>query len=95
MNYSRRPTTLGSPYVTIERPEGSNGIALVTFQRVPERKTTKARVRLDLLVDHAQPILDAMIADGATTMHIIPAQEWTTRVLTDSAGNEFCLIGPD
>ena len=95
LNYRRRPTSPDSPYVTIERPDGSDGIALVTFQRVPEPKATKARVHLDLFVDHAQPMFDAMIAAGATAVHTIPAQEWTTRVLTDPAGNEFCLIGPD
>jgi hypothetical protein len=36
-----------------------------------------------------------MIAAGATAVRTVPAQEWTTRVLTDPAGNEFCLIGPD
>jgi hypothetical protein len=69
-------------------------IAVATFQRVPGPKTTKARVHLDLLVDHAQPMFDAMVAAGATHLHTMPADEWTTRVLTDPAGNEFCLIGP-
>lgn len=81
--------------MTIERPDAGDGLALVTFQRVPEPKTTKARVHLDLFVDQPQPIFDAMIAAGATALHTIPAQEWTTRVLTDPAGNEFCLIGPE
>jgi hypothetical protein len=54
LNYRRRPSKPDQPYVTIERPEGSDGLALVTFQRVPEPKTTKARVHLDLFVDHAQ-----------------------------------------
>jgi hypothetical protein len=93
--YRRRPASPHSPYVTIERPDGSDGIELVTFQRVPEPKTTKARVHLDLFVDHAQPMLDAMVAAGATVLHTMPAGEWTTRVLTDPSGNEFCLIGPD
>ena len=95
LNYSRRPTGANSPYVTVERPDGSDGLALVTFQRVPEPKTAKARVHLDLFVDHAEPIFDAMVAAGAIAVHTTPADEWTTRVLRDPAGNEFCLIGPD
>jgi hypothetical protein len=95
LNYRRRPSRPDQPYVTIERPGSSDGLALVTFQRVPEPKTTKARVHLDLFVDHAQPILEAMIDAGATAVHTIPAGEWTTRVLQDPAGNEFCVIGPD
>jgi hypothetical protein len=95
LGYRRRPAGPDSPYVTIERPEGGDGLALVTFQRVPEPKTTKARVHLDLSVDHAQPVFDAMVAAGATPVSTTPAGEWTTRILTDPAGNEFCLIGPD
>ena len=95
LNYRRRPTRPDSPYVTIERPTAATGSHFVTFQRVPEPKTTKARVHLDLFVDHAQPMFDAMIAAGATAVHTIPAGEWTTRVLQDPAGNEFCVIGPD
>ena len=85
LNYTRRPTRADSPYVTVERPDGSDGLALVTFQRVPEPKTAKARVHLDLFVDHAQPMFDAMLAAGATTVHTTPAGEWTTRVLTGSS----------
>lgn len=89
------PTRPDSPYVTIERPDGSDGLAHVTFQRVPDAKTTKARLHLDLFVDNAQPIFEAMIAAGATALQTTPAGDWTTRVLQDPAGNEFCLIGPD
>jgi hypothetical protein len=95
LHYSRRPASPDSRYVTIERPDGSDGLASVTFQRVPEPKTTKARLHLDLFVDHAQPMVDAMVAAGATAMNTIPAGDWTTRVLQDPAGNEFCVIGPD
>lgn len=38
LNYSRRPTTPDSPYVTIERPDGSDGIALVTFSESRSRR---------------------------------------------------------
>jgi hypothetical protein len=95
LNYRRRPSKPDQPYVTIERPQTSDGLAHVTFQRVPEPKTTKARVHLDLFVDHAQPIVDAMLEAGATAVRTIPAGAWTTRVLQDPAGNELCLIGPD
>lgn len=95
LNYRRRASQPDSPYVTLERPEGSDGLAVVTFQRVPEPKTTKARVHLDLQVDHAQPMFDAMIEAGATAVETIPAGDWTTRIVQDPAGNEFCLIGPD
>ena len=95
LGYRRRPSKPDQPYVTLERPPDSDGPAVVAFQRVPEPKTTKARVHLDLLVDHAQPMFNAMLEAGATALDTTPAGEWTTRVLQDPAGNEFCVIGPD
>lgn len=95
LGYKRRPSRPDSPYITLERPAGNEGLAYVTFQRVPEAKVSKARMHLDLFVDHAQPTFDDMVSAGATTVQITEAGEWTTRVLQDPAGNEFCLIGPD
>jgi hypothetical protein len=95
LGYVRRPDGGSGPYVTIDRPGGADGPPHLTFQRVPEAKTTKVRTHLDLFVDHAAPIVAKMIAAGATSLAITEAGEWTTRVLQDPAGNEFCVIGPD
>ena len=95
LGYQRRPGKSGGPYVTLERPEGGSGPAQVAFQRVPEPKTSKARVHMDLFVEHARPIMEEMITAGARSLETIEAGEWTTRILQDPAGNEFCLIGPD
>ena len=96
LGYTRRPANAGSPYVTIERgPDGPDGPPLLTFQTVPEPRRTKARLHLDLFVDHARPLVDEMVAAGASTVARTEAGEWTTRVLQDPAGNEFCVIGPD
>ena len=35
------------------------------------------------------------LAAGASLVSRTEAGEWTTRVLQDPAGNEFCVIGPD
>jgi hypothetical protein len=96
LGYTRRPADAGSAYVTIERgPEGPDGPPLLTFQTVPEPKTSKARIHLDLFVDEAKPLVDEMQAGGASLLSRTDAGEWTTRVLQDPAGNEFCVIGPD
>jgi hypothetical protein len=95
LGYARRPNRGGEPYVTIDRPDGADGPPHVTFQRVPEAKTTKVRTHLDLFVEHAAPMVAEMVAAGATSLAITEAGEWTTRVLQDPAGNEFCVIGPD
>ena len=95
LGYVRRPGTPGGPYVTIDKPEGADGPPHLTFQRVPEPKVSKARAHLDLFVSHAGPMVDEMIAAGATTVAVTESGDWTTRVLQDPAGNEFCVIGPD
>jgi hypothetical protein len=95
LGYVRRPDGASGPYVTIDRPGGADGPPHLTFQRVPEAKTTKVRMHLDLFVDHAASIVATMIAAGATCLSTTEAGEWTTRVLLDPAGNEFCVIGPD
>jgi len=95
LGYTRRPGPSGTPYVTIERPAGVEGPPHVTFQQVPEAKASKARSHLDLFVDSAGAMVDEMVAAGASVLSIAPAGEWTTRVLQDPAGNEFCVIGPD
>jgi hypothetical protein len=96
LGYTRRPGSAAGPYVTIERgDQGTDGPPFVTFQTVPEPKTAKVRLHLDLFVDHARSLVDEMLAAGATSVSHTEAGEWTTRVLQDPAGNEFCVIGPD
>ena len=54
LGYAWRPGAPGGPYVTLERVDGCpDGPPVVTFQTVPEPKTSKARIHLDLFVDHA------------------------------------------
>jgi len=96
LGYARRPGAAGGPYVTLERGNGGlDGPPLLTFQTVPEPKTSKSRIHLDLFVEAAQPLVDEMRAAGASLLSRTEAGDWTTRVLQDPAGNEFCVIGPD
>ena len=95
LGYTRRPGANAGPYVMIERgDQGADGPPFVTFQTVPEPKSAKARLHLDLFVEHAGPLVDEMLAAGASVPRT-EAGEWTTRILQDPAGNEFCVIGPD
>jgi hypothetical protein len=96
LGYTRRFAAPGSPYVTIDRgDDGPDGPPFLTFQTVPEPKAAKVRLHLDLFVDHAGTYVEEMLAAGASSVSRTEAGEWTTRVLQDPAGNEFCVIGPD
>ena len=95
LGYRRRPSGADSPYVTIERPDGVDGPPHITFQRVPEPKDAKVRAHLDLFVDHAGAVVTEMIDAGATLVERTEAGEWTTRILQDPSGTEYCVIGPE
>jgi hypothetical protein len=73
----------------IRHPDGRR----VLFQSVPEPKTGKNRVHLDLRVgaDKLDEVRDRLVARGATFQHDGQQgpQKWVT--LTDPEGNEFCI----
>jgi predicted enzyme related to lactoylglutathione lyase len=70
-----------------------SGLPVLRFQRVPEAKTVKNRLHLDIEVDS----LDAAVA-RVQALGGRPAQErgtdfgWHFRIMADPEGNEFCLI---
>lgn len=64
----------------------------VLFQLVPEGKTVKNRLHLDIRAgDGRQLKIDELIAAGATWLHDgqVGPSVWTT--LADPEGNEFCV----
>jgi predicted enzyme related to lactoylglutathione lyase len=71
------------------------GSPLIAFQRVPEAKTTKNRLHLDVLVDDIERATTAAEALGATRIgerHHDAAGSF--QVLTDPEGNEWCVVSP-
>ncbi|WP_405146390.1 VOC family protein [Sphaerisporangium sp. NBC_01403] len=60
------------------------------FQLVPEPKTAKNRVHLDLACDDIDAELKRLIALGARV--VATEEHWI--VLADPENNEFCLHGP-
>jgi catechol 2,3-dioxygenase-like lactoylglutathione lyase family enzyme len=76
-------------YVFLERlsPQGPR----LAFQQVPEAKTVKNRVHLDLGAGDPEALIARAIGLGATRLadHDMPGIHWT--VLADPEGNEFCV----
>lgn len=64
------------------------------FIQVPEGKTVKNRVHLDLDADDVESEVTRVIALGATRIHDKDefGMHWTT--LADPEGNEFCIGSP-
>jgi len=63
------------------------------FQRVPEGKTSKNRVHLDIHVDedHKTPEAERLVALGAQIVDEHADRGPRTIVMRDPEGNEFCL----
>jgi Glyoxalase-like domain len=63
---------------------------ILFFQQVPEHKTTKNRVHLDVEAASRPAEVDRLVALGASVQ-----QEFEGRTLMqDPEGNEFCVTGP-
>jgi len=88
---------LGRPIAGIEEPYGTlsddaaaTGRLHVVVQRVPELKTAKTRVHLDIETDDIEAEVRRLEALGARRAE----DHGTWWVLRDPCGNEFCVFGP-
>ena len=68
-----------------------NGV-IVYLQLVPEEKTSKTRMHIDLTVPDVMAALAKVEAIGGTALadHVEPSESFA--VVADPDGNEFCLI---
>lgn len=83
--------------VVLEPPAGSReaGVAPdILFLRVPEDKTVKNRLHIDLRPDDQAAEVSRLEGLGATRTSVGQGQEATWVVLTDPDGNEFCVLRP-
>jgi hypothetical protein len=83
--------------VVIEPPEGSAECDVcpdLLFIRVPEDKTVKNRLHLDLRPDDQDAEVERVLSLGATRADVGQdgSESWT--VLADIEGNEFCILRP-
>jgi len=77
-------------YVDLGATDGS---PVIRFQRVPEPKTVKNRLHLDIEVrDLTQAIERAESLGGSTVRETTTEYGWDYQVMADPEGNEFCLI---
>lgn len=76
---------------------GRDGAPGICFQRVPEPKTVKNRVHLDIVVTDLE-VATARIEElgGRRRGQHRDYHEngWRWRVMADPEGNEFCLVPP-
>ncbi|MEE6312064.1 VOC family protein [Plantactinospora veratri] len=77
----------------IRHPEGVERAPRVLFQLVPEPKTVKNRMHLDVRtgVDDLAPVVEALVARGAKFLHDGRQGPFRWVTLADPEGNEFCV----
>jgi predicted enzyme related to lactoylglutathione lyase len=83
--------------VVLEPPSGSpeDGVAPdLLFLRVPEAKTVKNRLHLDLRPDDQAQEVARIEALGARRVSVGQGDDATWVVLADPEGNEFCVLRP-
>lgn len=81
--------------VVLEPPAGSpeDGVAPdLLFLRVPEAKSIKNRLHIDLRPDDQDAEVARIEGLGATRVDIGQGDEVTWVVLADPEGNEFCVL---
>ncbi|MEW2412786.1 VOC family protein [Streptomyces sp. NPDC046866] len=77
----------------IRHPEGLERAPRVLFQLVPEAKTVKNRVHLDVRTgsDAPEAVVERLVAKGATLLHEGSQGPFTWTTLADPEGNELCV----
>ncbi|MGI5211660.1 VOC family protein [Plantactinospora sp. CA-290183] len=77
----------------IRHPDGPQRAPRLLFQLVPERKTVKNRMHLDVRVggDDVEAVVGALVARGATRLHDGRQGPYSWVTLADPEGNEFCV----
>ena len=81
--------------VVLEPPEGSpaDGVAPdLLFLRVPEDKSVKNRLHIDLRPDDQSAEVARLEGMGARRVSVGQGPESTWVVLADPEGNEFCVL---
>lgn len=76
----------------IADPDGAAGSARILFQTVPEGKTVKNRVHLDVRVTgDLDEVRADLVARGARFLHEASQGPHRWYTLADPEGNEFCV----
>ncbi|MGW7469734.1 VOC family protein [Streptomyces xantholiticus] len=86
--------------VVYEDPEeiiigaGAGALPGIVFLTVPEHKSVKNRLHLDLRPEDQEAEVARIIGLGARRVDVGQGEDVTWTVLADPEGNEFCVLRP-
>jgi predicted enzyme related to lactoylglutathione lyase len=81
----------------IEPPDGTPQVDVapdILFVKVPEAKTVKNRLHLDLRPRDQEAQVNRLIELGASRVNIGQPDDASWVVMADPEGNEFCVLAP-
>ena len=83
----------GGQYVSLQPAPCLPGSMMLVFQRVPETKTGKNRVHVDMFVEDlaAETARVEELGGRWTEPGTVNDGGWLSRVMVDPEGNEFCI----
>lgn len=84
----------GDDYLMLTTDRGAPPVA---FQRVPEAKSVKNRLHVDLAVEDLDGAFAQIVASGGSAVSDILEMPggYRWRVMADPEGNEFCIVPRD
>ena len=84
----------GDDYLMLTADAGAPPVA---FQRVPEAKSVKNRLHVDLAVEDLDGAFAQIVASGGSAVSDILEMPggYRWRVMADPEGNEFCIVPRD
>jgi predicted enzyme related to lactoylglutathione lyase len=84
----------GDDYLMLTTDGGAPPVA---FQRVPEAKSVKNRLHVDLAVEDLDGAFARIVASGGSAVSDILEMPggYRWRVMADPEGNEFCIVPRD
>ena len=84
-------------YVVLGTPAPERGAPAIAFQRVPEGKSTKNRLHLDLVVENLDAATDAIVGMGGSWVdgETRSVGDYRWRCMADPEGNEFDIVPED
>lgn len=90
---THRGTLVWKAGTAIRHPEGVERAPRVLFQLVPEVKTVKNRMHLDVRTgsDDFRTVVERLLSKGATFLHEGKQGPYTWTTLADPEGNELCV----
>ena len=85
-----QPVATDHDFAALSAPD-HRGVRGILFWRVPEPKTAKSRMHVDLATKSPDDEIERLVALGATKVERREGNGTSWTVMLDPEGNEFCI----